>query len=170
MAEPDTLFAIWPELCRHAAKLAWGLGEGPAAAFAAADQAAERLVARSYSTILRLDEGGLSCRLFSSVPQAYPVGVAKPLGSSPWRDRVVDRAEVFIAETPAEIAVHFPDFELVGSLGGRCLANIPVPGANGRIVGLFNVAGGRAFTPSELRLLQLIGNLLGPAVAAAPPN
>jgi GAF domain-containing protein len=170
MAEPHTLSTLWPQLCRHAAKLAWGLGDGPSAAFAAADHAAERLVARSYSTILRLEDGGMSCRLFSSVPQAYPVGIAKPLGPSSWRDQVVDRGEVFLAATPAEIAVHFPDFEVVASLGGRCLANIPVPGANGRIVGLFNVAGGRAFAPSELRLLQLIGNLLGPAVAAAPPN
>jgi GAF domain-containing protein len=170
MAEPDSLSAIWPELCGHAAKLAWGLGDGPAAAFAAADQAAERLVARTYSTILQLDGGGMSCRLFSSVPQTYPVGVAKPLGPSPWRDHVVDRGEVFIAATPAEIAAHFPDFEVVASLGGRCLANIPVPGADGRIVGLFNVAGGRAFGAAELRLLQLIGHLLGPPISAAPPG
>jgi GAF domain-containing protein len=166
MAEQVIPPALWNALCRHVAGLSWVAGATPDVVFARADAAAEALTGRAYATILRLDEGCVSMRLFSSVPATYAVGVAKPLGPSPWRDQVVDRAEPFFAATPAAIAEHFPDPEVVASLGGRCLTNIPILDAQGRCIGLFNVAGAQAFSASELRMLQLIGQMLGPTVTA----
>ena len=170
--EPDRPKAAAPAaVARHVAGIAWSLVDAatPGPTLRLADAAVEALVGRAYITILRLEAGSTSRRIFSTVPDVYAVGDLKPLGPSAWRDQVVAGGRVFVAATPAEIAAHFPDPGVVAGLGGRCLVNVPVPGRDGATIGLFNVASAHSYDEAAIGLLGTIGGLLGPAIGRVQP-
>ncbi len=145
----------------------------PANAFALADAAAAQLCGRAYTTILSLEAGTLSHRIFSTVPSVYPTGVTKELAASRWRAQVVDDGSIFVAADPVAIAANFPDPETVAGLGATCLVNIPIAGPDGRTIGLFNVGNALAYDTSQLSVLAVVGALLGQALLRAvhkPPS
>jgi len=75
-------------------------------------------------------------RIYSTVPQSYPVGGWKKLGGSDWADTVLIRREVLVASGKEALAHYFPDHELLGSLGAVTLVNVPVVSC-GRVLGAF---------------------------------
>ena len=103
-----------------------------------------------FFTVMALDRAaGLARRVYSSDPEAYPVSGTKPMPQSDWTDRVVHRGALFVANSVAEFAPHFPDHALIESLGCGAALNIPV--GQGMVVGTVNildVAG--HFTPAEV--------------------
>lgn len=71
-------------------------------------------------------ELGAVRRVFSTIPSAYPVGGWKQLSGSDWARKVLERGEVLVANSDAELQHYFPDHQLLKSLGTNTLVNIPV--------------------------------------------
>ena len=65
-------------------------------------------------------------RLYTSDAAAYPVSGAKPVTVDPWYELVIVGHKSFVANTLDEIAGHFPDHALIGSLGCGSVINLPV--------------------------------------------
>ncbi|WP_428687450.1 GAF domain-containing protein [Roseibium sp.] len=65
-------------------------------------------------------------RSYTSHAEEYPVSGTKPVTYDRWFETVHTRRECFVANTLADIATVFPDFELIGSLGCGSVINLPV--------------------------------------------
>ncbi|MCK7611930.1 GAF domain-containing protein [Roseibium sediminicola] len=65
-------------------------------------------------------------RSYTSHPEAYPVSGTKPVTYDRWFKIVHTDRECFVANTLADIATVFPDFELIGRLGCGSVINLPV--------------------------------------------
>lgn len=156
------------DLVQHAAAILHA--DTAVQAYATCDTAVAQLTGRAYTTILALEVGSISRRVFSSVPHVYPVGVAKELGPSAWRSHVVDAGRVFVAANPADIRASFPDPEVVAGLGATCLVNVPITGPGHTTIGLFNIAAVEGYDLDQLGVLALLGQLVGPALLRAISN
>jgi len=136
----------------------------PQAAFAALQaMSAARLQHRLF-TLMTLDpDAGLARRAWSSDPAAYPVSGAKPIQDNDWSRAVLGRRETWVMNSIDHIAQHFPDHELIASLGcGACL-NLPVTVA-GQVLGTVNILGPAGhFTPARVEAAE---TLRLPAAAA----
>lgn len=89
-------------------------------------------------TVTVLDHAaGLARRVFSSHPDSYPVSGTKSMSQGAWTDQVVERGEVFVANTVAEFAIYFADHALIESLGCGSALNIPILQDN--VVGTVNI-------------------------------
>lgn len=112
--------------------------EQPERAFAALEQLVRDTIGARLFTIMVLDHArGVAQRLYSSHPEAYPVTGEKPMPPNAWTALVIDRREVFVANTRAEIAAVFPDHDLIASLGCESCLNLPVV-AGGAVLGTLN--------------------------------
>ena len=89
-------------------------------------------------TVTVLDRAaGLARRVYSSHPDAYPVSGTKPMAQGAWTTQVVERGEMFVANTVAEFAIYFADHALIESLGCGSALNIPVK--MGTVIGTVNI-------------------------------
>lgn len=79
-------------------------------------------------TVLVLDRAaGLSRRFYSSQPEAYPTGGAKPIREdSQFYARTVEQGEARICVDRDACRQAFPDHELIFSLGCESAVNVPV--------------------------------------------
>ncbi len=78
-------------------------------------------------TIMAVDNAaGLARRAYTSHPHDYPVSGTKPIHRDQWFDIVHGERRSFVANTIADIAKVFPDFELIASLGCGSVMNLPV--------------------------------------------
>lgn len=110
-----------------------------AARFAAVRAACLERVGPCLLTISRFDRDRSTLqRLWSSDPQAYPVGGSKFKADTPWTRTVLQRGEVFVGEGDAALAEAFDDFDRIRGLGLRSVLNVPLIW-QGRCVGTFNV-------------------------------
>lgn len=82
-------------------------------------------------------KAGLARRVYTSHPETYPVSGTKPMAQGDWTDQVVERGEIFVANTVAEFAIYFPDYEVIKSLGCASALNIPIK--NGEVIGTVNI-------------------------------
>lgn len=101
-------------------------------------------------TVMSFDRAsGEAARIWTNSP-AYPLKGRKPIEANAWTMQVLDRHEPFVANTLAEIALVFPDHELIGSLGcGSCL-NLPVV-VGGEVLGTLNLLDAPGyFTPERV--------------------
>ena len=137
---------------------------GPDAPWAALQALAERIVGVRLFTIMTVDlDAGLARRLYTNMPEAYPVSGTKPMSQTPWFEQVVVGKAPFVANTLHEIAQHFFDHELIGELGcGSCL-NLPVV-VGGKMLGTVNLLDAEHhFTPERVAAAEHLGV---PAMAA----
>lgn len=122
--------------------LARGLAAGgqPDAGLRALAQSLQERIGYRLFTVLVLDwQAGQSRRYFSSSPQAYPAGGAKPIRpGSEFYAKVVEQGEARLCFTREDCARAFPDHELIASLGCESAANVPVRW-NGRTLGSLNL-------------------------------
>jgi len=93
-------------------------------------------------TVTVLDrKAALARRAYSSHPEDYPVSGTKPMvqaeQANDWTRQVVERGEVFVANTVAEFAIYFPDHALIESLGCGSVINIPI--VHGEVIGTVNI-------------------------------
>ena len=85
------------------------------------------VVGHKLFTIMTVDNAaGLARRAYTSHPRDYPVSGTKPIHRDQWFDIVHGERRSFIANTIADIAKVFPDFELIASLGCGSVMNLPV--------------------------------------------
>jgi GAF domain-containing protein len=97
------------------------------ATFRAVEKLAGQVIGFHLFTVMRLHTETQEVeRLYSSLPQAYPVSGRKPKQGTPWGTQVLDRGEIFIANSPDEVRAAFADHELIFSLGIGAIMNVPV--------------------------------------------
>ncbi|TYR32908.1 GAF domain-containing protein [Mesorhizobium microcysteis] len=125
---------------------------------------AQEIIGAKLFTVTTVDmEASVARRLYTNMPDAYPVSGTKPIEVDPWFELVVQGGNLFVANTLEEIAGHFPDWELIGRLGCRSCINMPVF-VGGKILGTVNMLDvENHFTPERIALVE---QLQIPAVAA----
>jgi GAF domain-containing protein len=141
----------------HAFTAALAATDQPQAAFAGLQAlSAARVQHRLFTLMLVDNAAGLARRAWSSDPVAYPVSGAKPLHDDDWSRAVLGRHQTWVMNTITHIAQHFPDHELIASLGcGSCL-NLPVVVA-GQVLGTVNILGPEGhFTPDRIAAAETL--------------
>lgn len=99
----------------------------PDAAYVALQDLARAVVGAKLFTIMDVDmDNEVARRSFTSDPQSYPTSGTKPIHYDDWFDIVHKARRTFVANTIADIAAVFPDYELIDSLGCQSVINLPV--------------------------------------------
>lgn len=125
---------------------------------------AQEIVGAKLFTVTTVDmKENVARRLYTNMPDAYPVSGTKPIVVDPWFELVIQGRKLFVANTLSEIAVHFPDYELIGSLGCASCVNMPVV-VSGEVLGTVNMLDEEQhFSPERVARVE---HLQIPAVAA----
>jgi GAF domain-containing protein len=138
------------------------------AVFRAVEELVQRAIGFRLFTIMRLHTDSQEVeRLYSSLPDAYPVSGRKPKQGTPWGAQVLDRGEIFIANTPDEVRAAFADYELIFSLGVGAIMNVPIR-FRGRSLGTMNIcAEAGRFSEADHAPGRLLAGLLVPPLLGA---
>ena len=83
-------------------------------------------------------ERPFAARIYTTQPEAFPVGGRKRLDASPWGDHVIERGEAWLGQDETDLARMFPDFPRIQGLGCGACMNIPVL-QGGRVSGSLNI-------------------------------
>jgi GAF domain-containing protein len=103
-------------------------------------------------------------RIWSSRPDAYPVGGGKTKTLTPWSRQLLERGEVFVGEGDAALARVFDDHARIASLDLHAVVNVPLL-RDGRCAATFNVLGTRAqWQAGEIATIELLALLATPHV------
>jgi GAF domain-containing protein len=139
----------------------------PEAVFRAVESLARKAIGHRLFTVMRLyAEAEEVERIFSSRPDAYPVGGRKPKGGTPWGRQVLDRGEIFLAATPEAVQRAFADYELIFSLGIGAILNAPIR-FRGRSLGTLNLCHEAGwFGDADAAPARLLAGLLVPSLLA----
>jgi hypothetical protein len=155
----------------HLSKLAetaraLALPDQPDATFRAVDHVIDAIFGRAYTTILKVEGGLHTERVYSTVPETYGLGVRKTLPDTPRTRRIFAEGTPFVANSHDEIAAQYPDHDVVVRLGATNLSNLPVV-FGGRVIGLLCVAGGGAPRPADFaeQAMPFAQLLIGPLLA-----
>lgn len=103
----------------------------------ALDAALARYVGHRLLTLLYTD-GDEVARVYSNMPDVYPVFGRKPMGLTPWGDLVLRRQQPFLGRDRDAIKWAFFDHELIASIGLNAAINIPVV-YDGETIGTINL-------------------------------
>ncbi|CDN51329.1 GAF domain-containing protein [Neorhizobium galegae] len=103
----------------------------------ALDAALARHVGHRLLTLLYTD-GDEVARVYSNMPDVYPVFGRKPMGMTPWGELVLRRQQPFLGRDREAVRWAFFDHELIASLGLNSAINIPVV-YNGETIGTINL-------------------------------
>jgi hypothetical protein len=140
----------------------------PHATFAALDAALARSPGRILFTVLAYAAGvNHSQRIYSNLPDAYPVGGRKPVTDAPWMRHVLRDGKPWICRTREDVKEVFFDHELIWSLGCESMLNLPVRW-RGETIGTLNL-GHRAGYYGEHHIgpTRLLAALAVPALMLA---
>jgi hypothetical protein len=69
---------------------------------------------------------GVAGRVYSNMPDAYPVSGTKPANETDWSRQVIGEKRTFVANDIDAIAAVFDDHELIKSLGCESVINVPI--------------------------------------------
>ena len=79
---------------------------------------------------------------------------------TPWTQKLLLDAQVFIGEGETTLKQIFDDHTLIATLGLRSVVNVPVLDEVGECIATFNVLGTQEqWEPSEVALIQLLASL-----------
>ena len=121
----------------------------PRAIFAALERIAIETVGTRLFTAMTFDMVRMKgTRIYSGNESAYPTGGWKDVTPGLWVDTVLEGKRAFWALTIEEIAVVFPDFALIQSLGCESAMNLPVVVA-GRVIGTVNLLHEKGYYTAE---------------------
>lgn len=113
-------------------------GGQPDKAFAALETLTRELVGVKLFTIMTSDTGKReSERVYSSMPDVYPVSGTKPYNETHWSEITLKNKQTFVANTIGDIAKVFDDHELILSLGCESVINVPII-VDGTVIGTIN--------------------------------
>jgi len=97
------------------------------APFAALQALTDAVIGVKLFTFMTADmEKNVASRTYTSHPVDYPVSGTKPIHYDRWFETVHKQREAFVANTLADIATVFADYELIGQLGCGSVINLPV--------------------------------------------
>jgi hypothetical protein len=147
---------------------------GPAdTLFKAIDRALAGTVGHKLFTLLYVAPNKLRVkRLYTNMPNEYPVGGYKEIKSTPWHKRVVEERRAWVGYNAKDIEWAFFDHELIKSLGCESAMNVPVV-YSGRLLGTMNLldAAGHYKESDVAKCEPYAALLIGPfldAIAADP--
>lgn len=134
-------------------------------------QAADELIGARLFTLTEIDMSRQEARrIYTNMPDAYPVKGTKPVEESPWTQKVIHQQEIFIANTIDDIAEVFFDYELIQSLGCEAVINIPIVVA-GKVLGTINcLHDAHHYTPERLALSENLKTLGAVAFLLVKPE
>jgi GAF domain-containing protein len=99
---------------------------------------AQQVVGHKLFTLMTVDRNtGEAARIYSNMPDVYPIFGRKPPNESHWRTQVIENHQTFVANDIDTIATVFDDHELIRSLGCESVINVPVIIA-GQVIGTIN--------------------------------
>jgi hypothetical protein len=106
-------------------------------------------------------------RIWSSMPQEYPVGGTKVKVMTDWTRQLLLRSETFVGEGTAALEAVFDDVRLIVSMGLRAVVNVPLVRQDGSCFATFNVLGTHErWTAADRGVISLLAELVRPHVAA----
>lgn len=110
----------------------------PQKAFAALEQLTRDLVGVKLFTVMTSDTNKkLAERVYSNMPDAYPVSGTKPYNETYWSDITLKQKRTFVANTIEDISKVFDDHPLIKSLGCESVINVPIT-VDGLVIGTIN--------------------------------
>lgn len=113
--------------------------KGADEAFGALQALVQATVGAKLFTYMNVDmEAEVARRAYTSDAANYPTSGTKPIRYDSWFDIVHKQRQYFVANTIADIAKVFPDYELIDSLGCQSVVNMPVV-IGGVLVGTVNM-------------------------------
>ena len=129
----------------------------PQATFAALEALVQDTIGVKLFTLMTLQHAERRVRrCYTNMPEAYPVSGEKVMEPNAWADQVIERHEIFVANSAKEIAAVFPDQPLIHSLGCDSCINIPVVIA-GQVVGTLNCLHGAGhYTPERVAAAEAL--------------
>lgn len=129
--------------------------KGADAAFGALQTLVQATVGAKLFTFMTVDmEAEVARRAYTSDAANYPTSGTKPIRYDSWFDTVHKERKYFVANTIADIAKVFPDYELINSLGCQSVVNIPVV-IGGELVGTVNMLDVEGFyTPERVQAIR----------------
>src|SRR3954451_16836580 len=138
--------------------LSAGCAQSPAALFKAIEAVAVRRADAGLVTVMRHDAVAASVeRLYSSNPQAYPVGGRKVKRDTAWGRKVLTEHRVVISAGDAGLRESFDDHATIIGLGLHSCVNVPLV-SQGRCLGTLNVCAARAqWSDDEVALVRALG-------------
>lgn len=140
--------------------------QGADGAFAALQALTEQTVGVKLFTFMTVDmQEEVARRAYTSDPVNYPTSGTKPIRYDSWFDIVHKERRYFVANTIADIAKVFPDYELIDSLGCQSVVNMPVV-LGGELVGTVNMLDVEGYYTPE-RVADIRELLAVPAKLAA---
>ncbi|MCB1444875.1 MAG: GAF domain-containing protein [Rhizobiaceae bacterium] len=126
-----------PDYQKFVAALEEGGGQ-PDRAFAALEAMTRELVGVKLFTVMTSDTRRKeSERVYSNMPDAYPVSGTKPYNETHWSEITLKNKQTFVANTIGDIAKVFDDHELILSLGCESVINVPII-VDGAVIGTIN--------------------------------
>ena len=137
----------------------------PFATFRAFDRVVEREIGRVFFTILKVEEDIWSRRIFTTVPNEYPLSGRKPLPKNPRTAEIYEGRKAYFAHGREKIEAEYPGHATVLGLGADTLTNIPVA-FDGKVLGAANIGGLGWPDHAEVgRFLLPLAQALGPLLA-----
>lgn len=110
----------------------------PAVTFDALRDLTQATVGARLFTVMTFDpDTRMAQRIYSNMPDAYPVSGTKPANETDWSRLVLEEKRTFVANDIGGIAQVFDDHELIRSLGCESVINVPVVVA-GEVIGTIN--------------------------------
>lgn len=140
----------------HFLAAAGGPGQ-PHAAFDALCDLTQSIVGAKLFTVMTSDRANrVNARVYSNMPDAYPVSGTKPANETDWSRQVIGEKKTFVANDIDGIAAVFGDWELIQSLGCESVMNVPIL-IDGEVAGTINcldVAG--YYTPERVAAAEAL--------------
>jgi GAF domain-containing protein len=113
-------------------------GSGSEEAFAALEKLTRETIGVKLFTVMTADTTDkVSRRVYSNMPDVYPVSGTKPYNETHWSDITLKQKRTFVANTIEDIAQVFDDHELIKSLGCESVINVPVI-VDGEVIATLN--------------------------------
>jgi GAF domain-containing protein len=129
----------------------------PDAAFDALRELAEATIGAKLFTVMTFDPATrMAQRIYSNMPDAYPVSGTKPANPTEWSRLVLEERKTFVANDIDGIAKVFSDHELIRSLGCESVINVPIIVA-GDVIGSINCLHEAGFyTPEKVEAAEAL--------------
>ena len=129
--------------------------KGADAAFSALQALVQASVGAKLFTYMTVDmEAEVARRAYTSDAANYPTSGTKPIRYDSWFDIVHKERRYFVANTIADIAKVFPDYELINLLGCQSVVNMPVV-LGGDLVGTVNMLDVEGYyTPERVAVIR----------------
>src|SRR4051812_19382534 len=137
--------------------LSAGAAQSPTALFKAIAQVATRCVDAGLVTMMRHDAAASTVeRLYSSNPQAYPVGGRKAKRDTAWGRKVLTEHRVVVSAGDEGLRESFDDHATIIALGLHSCVNVPLV-SDGKCLGTLNVCAARAaWSDDEIALVRAL--------------